>query len=147
MSCTFYSCETRKSRHPSFSLNKFGSPRVSASTRCRSRAKVWEPHPGTAQGGSLEERPPTSRKRRPGRRLGLLPRQQTSWAGRSWVGVLLGGALPGVLRAAKVTNLLGHGLPRERELEWCPNPEHSPYGEARAQTFTVGVWGRTVELG
>lgn len=94
---------------------------------------------------------PTSRKkRRPGRRLGLFPKHQASWAGP--VGVLLGGALPGVPRAAKVTNLLGHGLPRQWELEWSPNTEYSPYGEAWAQEHTVlngvvGISERTVESG
>lgn len=93
----------------------------------------------------------TSRKkRRPGRSLGLFPKYQMSWAGL--VGVLLGGALPGVPSAAKVTNLLRHGLPQEWELEWCPNREYSPYGEAWAQEHTVlngavGASGRTVEQG
>ncbi|EGV99166.1 Uncharacterized protein C17orf72-like [Cricetulus griseus] len=55
----------------------------------------------------------------------LRAQHQASCDGR--VTVLLGGALPSVPRAAKVTDLLGHGLSREWKLEWRPITERSPY--------------------
>lgn len=74
------------------------------------------------------EIPRVRKKRRPGWRLGCVPGTRRPGLGGS--GVLVGGALPSVSAAAKVTDLLGHGVPREWELEWRPATERSPYGEA-----------------
>lgn len=109
--------ENRGTLASSHSTN-VGPPRVSISVRKSSQGP---------EGGSPEDRDPTLRRGGPGRSLGLFPRHRASWAGR--VSVLLGGAFPGVSRATKVTNLLSHVLPQERELEWRPITECSPYGE------------------
>lgn len=113
--------ENRGTLASSHSTN-VGPPRASISVR-RSRT------PGRGLKVDLQKTgtPRCGRRGGPARSLGLFPRHRASWAGR--VSVLLGGAFPSVSRATKVTNLLSHVLPQERELEWRPITECSPYGE------------------
>lgn len=127
-----------KSSYPGFSFNKCESPRLSTSARCR---KCGEPRQGP-EGRSSEERPHNQEEEKA---------RVESWAVCQVPGVL-GWACPlysweepsqaGVLRAAKVTDLRGHGLPWEWELEWCPITECSLYGEALTGRWGGGkLWG------